>query len=131
MRHAMRARMRSLLALLCSPLCIAAVAWTAFAACLDEPIDGAPSLARLVVAWDPLACGAPHRVAIELSDDAGAPVSASTPCNLGALAIDIAHYGDYHGQIYAWAPDAPRRSVASIEVAIDQPIVRREIATPP
>lgn len=123
--------MRSLLALLCSPLCIAAVAWTAFAACLDAPPDTAPSLARLVVAWDPLACGAPHRVAIELSDDAGVPISASTPCNLGALGVDLDHYGSYRGQIYAWALDAPRRSAAPIELTIDQPIVRWEVATPP
>jgi hypothetical protein len=123
--------MRSLLVLLCSPLCVAAAAWTLFAACLDAPVVASPSLARLVVAWDPLACGAPHRVAIELSDDDGAVVSASTPCNLGALTVDISHYGSYHGEIYAWALDAPRRSVSPVELQIDQPILRWEVATPP
>ena len=131
MPHAKRRRMRSLLVLLCSPLCAAGFAWTVFAACLDAPVDRSPSLARLVVAWDPLACGAPHRVAIELSDDDGAAVSASTPCNLGALTVDVAHYGSYHGQIYAWALDAPMRSASPVELAIDQPIVRWEVATPP
>lgn len=123
--------MRSLLVLLCSPLLVAIAAWTVFAACLDAPADRAPSLARLVVAWDPLACGAPHRIAVELSDDDGAAVSASTPCNLGALTVDIAHYGSYRGQIYAWALDAPMRSVSPLDIEIDQPIVRREVATPP
>lgn len=123
--------MRLLLVLLCSPLCVAAAAWTVFAACIDAPVDRAPTLARLVVAWDPLACGMPHRVAIELSDDDGVPISASAPCNLGALTIDIAHYGSYRGQLYAWALDAPIRSVSAVEIDVDQPIVRWEVATPP
>src|SRR5215475_744529 len=123
--------MRSLVIFLCSPLQAAAILWLAFAACLDAPVESGPAIARLVIAWDPLACGAPHRVAIELSDDAGAPISASTPCNLGALGVDLDHYGAYRGQIYAWALDAPRRSVAPIELTIDKPIVRWEVATPP
>jgi hypothetical protein len=123
--------MRSLLVLLCSPLFVAAVAWAAFAACLDAPTDHGPSLARLVVAWDPLACGAPHRIAIELADEAGVPLSASTPCNLGGLTVDLSHFGGYHGRLYAWALDAPVRSVMPIDLVIDQPIVRWEVATPP
>ena len=104
------------------------------AACIDAPPDPGPiggGGARLVVAWDPLACGEPHRVAIELADDAGAEVSGSTPCSLGGLAIDLPHLGSYHGQIYAWAPAAPMRSVAPLEVEVDQAIVRRQVATPP
>jgi len=125
--------MRSLLVLLCSPLFAAIVAWAAFAACLDEPAEGGPgpAAARLVVAWDPLACGEPHRVAIELVDDAGASVSASTPCDLGSLTVDVAHLGSYHGRIYGWALAAPVRSEMPIALMIDQPIVRWEVVTPP
>jgi hypothetical protein len=123
--------MRSLIFLLCSPLFAAAVAWTAFAACLDAPADPGPSVARLVVAWDPLACGEPHRIAIELADEAGAPISASTPCDLGGLAVDVSHFGSYHGRLYAWTLDAPARSITPIDLVIDQPITRWEVATPP
>jgi len=105
--------------------------WTAFAACLDAPVESGPSLARLVVAWDPLACGAPHRIVVELADEAGVSVSASEPCNLGGVTVDVAHFGTYRGRIYAWAPDDPMRSVAPIDVVIDQPIVRWPVATPP
>ena len=123
--------MRSLLCLLCCPLVVAALAWTAFAACIDAPGDRGPSVARLVVAWDPLACGDPHRIAVELADDAGVSVSASTPCSLGGLGVDVEHLGSYHGRIYAWALGTPVRSEAPIAVTIDRPIVRWEVATPP
>lgn len=124
-------RMRALMVLLCSPLFVAVVAWAAFAACLDAPAGSAPSLARLVVSWDPLACGAPHRVVVELADDDGAAVSSSTPCALGGLTVDLAHLGRYRGRIYAWAMAAPVRSEAPIEVLVDQSIVAWELAAPP
>lgn len=123
--------MRSLLLLLCSPLVVAALAWTALAACIDAPPEPRLSPARLVVAWDPLACGDPHRLVVELRDDAGAVTSASTPCSLGTLAIDVAHFGSYRGRIYAWALDAPERPVAPIELTIDQSIVRWDVMSPP
>lgn len=123
--------MRWLVLFLCSPLLSAVILWTVFAACLDAPVESGPAVARLVVAWDPLACGAPHRIAIELADEAGATVAVSTPCNLGGLTVDVGHFGPYHGQIYAWAFDAPKRSVAPVDVMIDQPIVRLTVATPP
>ena len=123
--------MRSLFLLLCSPLAVAALAWTVFAACLDSPMGSSPSVARLVVAWDPLACGDPHRVAIELADETGAPLSASAPCNLGGMTVDVSHFGSYHGRLYAWAIDAPVRSVMPVELVIDQPITRWDVATPP
>ena len=110
--------------------CVAVV--MAFGGCLDSPAEGAgPAVARLVVMWDPLACGEPHRVAVELVDDAGVALSASTPCNLGGLTVDVAHLGTYHGEIYAWAPGVPKRSTAPIDVVIDQAIVRWPVATPP
>ena len=52
--------MRSLLVLLCSPLVVAALAWTVLAACIDAPPEPRLSPARLVVAWDPLVCGDCH-----------------------------------------------------------------------
>lgn len=117
--------MRLLFLVLCSPWFAAAAA-----ACIDAPIDPGPSAARLVVAWDPLACGEPHRIAIELADEAGVPLAASTPCNLGGLTVDVSHFGRYHGRIYAWALGAPVRSVTPVDLVIDQPIVRWEVATP-
>jgi len=112
--------MRSYLVLLCSPLVIAVAAWTALAACIDAPPEPRLSLARLVVAWDPLACGDPHRIVVELQDDTGATTSASTPCSLGTLAIDVAHFGSYRGRIYAWELGAPVSTTAPIELTIDQ-----------
>jgi len=132
--------MRSLLVLLCSPLVVAALAWTVFAACIDAPPEPRLSLARLVVAWDPLACGDPHRLVVELRDEAGAVVSASTPCSLGTLAVDVAHFGSYRGRLYAWALDQPARPGAptdevtievTIELTVDQPIVHWDVMVPP
>jgi len=100
------------------------------AGCLDEPLPSGPAVARLVVAWDPLACGDPHRVAIELADDAGVPIAASTPCNLGGITVDVAHLGSYRGRIYAWAIAAPIRSEAPIELMINEAIVHWHVETP-
>jgi hypothetical protein len=127
--------MRSLLVLLCSPLVVAVVAWTAFAACIDAPPEPRLSPARLVVTWDPLACEDPHRIAVELQDDTGATTSASTPCSLGTLAIDVAHFGSYRGRIYAWVLEPPARPTVpvdrTIDLTIDQPIVRWDVMVPP
>jgi hypothetical protein len=99
--------------------------------CLDAPLEPAPATARLVVGWDPLACGEPHRVVVELTGDDDVPISASVPCELGGLTLDVAALGVYRGRIYAWAIAAPIRSVMPIEVTIDQPIVQWRVATPP
>jgi hypothetical protein len=127
--------MRSYLVLLCSPLVVAVAAWAALAACIDAPPEPRLSLARLVVAWDPLACGDPHRLVVELRDDAGAVVSASTPCSLGTLAIDVAHFGSYRARIYAWVLDPTARPPAPderiVELTIDQPIARWDVMVPP
>ena len=122
--------MRCLLVLLCSPLFAAAAVWAGLAGCIDEPPAPGSTIARLVAAWDPLACGDPHRVALELEDDTGVKLSASTPCNLGGLTLDAPHFGTYRGRIYAWALDAPIRSIAPVEVTIDEPIVHWSVATP-
>lgn len=87
-------------------------------------------VARLVVSWDALMCGEPHRVAVELADEAGARRSASVPCNLGGITLDLGSYGVYRGRVYAWALAAPLRSESALEVMIDEPVVRWRIATP-
>ena len=110
--------------------CVLLVLGCSLWACIDEPLEPRSSVARLVAGWDPLDCGDPHRVAIELEDERGARLAASTPCNLGALSIDIARFGIYRGRIYAWALDAPIRSVAPLELTVDEPIVHWYGATP-
>lgn len=99
-------------------------------ACLDEPLPTGEAAARLVVSWDPLACGEPHRVAVEIADEAGAQRAASSPCNLAGVTLDVGRYGVYRGRVYAWALAAPVRSEAALEVMIDEPVVRWRIATP-
>jgi hypothetical protein len=120
--------MRSLLALVWSPWLAVVLAP---AACIDTPPEPGAVVARLVAAWDPLACGDPHRVAIELEDETGATVSASAPCNLGGVTVDVPHLGSYGGRIYAWALDAPIRSSMPISLVIDQSITHWFVATPP
>jgi len=122
--------MRSLLVLLCSPLIAAVLLWATLAACIDAPVELGPSLARLVVAWDPLACGEPHRVAVELDAEDGAQAAASAPCNLGGVTVDVSRFGTYQGRVYAWALDAAIRSIMPIDVRIDQAIVRIDVETP-
>jgi hypothetical protein len=122
--------MRSLLTLLCSSRFAGALAWAVLGACIDAPAESGPAVARLVTTWDPLACGEPHRIVVELGDEGGAPSSASGPCNLGVLTLDLAHFGGYRGRIYAWALAAPIRSIAPLELTIDEPIVRWPVATP-
>ena len=122
--------MRSLLLPSCAPWFTAALACAALAACIDAPPETGPAVARLVTAWDPLACGDPHRVVVELEDDSGARISASTPCNIGGLTLDVSHFGAYRGRIYAWALAAAIRSITQLELVIDEPIVRCQVSTP-
>lgn len=124
--------MRSFFLLLLScPLWLAAaLLGAAVGACIDVPPEAGPAVARLVTAWDPLACGEPHRVVVELEADDGAALSASTPCNIGGLTLDVPHFGSYRGRIYAWALAAPIRSIMPVEVSIDEPIVHWQVSTP-
>ena len=73
-----------------SPWLATLLFWTLFGACVDP---GPPSVevpvVRLVASWDPLACGDPHRVALELEDDDGAKLSASAPCAIGGLTLGM------------------------------------------
>ena len=104
--------------------------WLTFAACIDVPLDSDPPLARLVASWDPLACGDPHRVVLELADEAGVQVSSSAPCWLGGVALDVP-MGLYRGRIYSWQLDHPIRSISVVSIAIDANIVRWQLPTPP
>lgn len=114
-----------------SSLCVASCLLPiALDACIDAPAEPGAPFARLVAAWDPLACGDPHRVVVELNDEDGAGVSSSTPCNIGGLTVDVAHFGTYRGRIYAWVLGAAIRSESAIEVTIGRPIVQWMVATP-
>jgi hypothetical protein len=99
--------------------------------CLDTPSPHASAVAALVTTWDPLICGDPHRVEVELTDLDGATVSASAPCDLGVVALDVSHLGNYTGRVYAWEIGEPVRSITPITVAIDQPVVHQRVNTPP
>jgi hypothetical protein len=114
----------------CASWVVAILSCVGFGACLDEPLPSSSSAAQLVVGWDPLGCGDPHRVAIDLEDDGGARLSGSTPCNLGRLGLGVAHLGAYHGRIYAWALDGPAGPSIPVDLTIDQPIVEWFVATP-
>jgi hypothetical protein len=122
--------MRSSLALLRPPLLAALLLGLTVGACLDAPPEPGPAVARLVAAWDPLACGDPHRIVVELEGDDGATLSASTPCNIGGVTLDVPHFGSYRGRIYAWALAAPIRSITPIDLMIDEPIVHWQVSTP-
>ncbi|HET9620770.1 MAG TPA: hypothetical protein VFP84_05370 [Kofleriaceae bacterium] len=100
--------------------------------CLDAPPARDAALVALVTTWDPLACGDPHRVAVELVDAAGATSAASAPCAIGVVTLDVAHVGAYTGRVYAWAIGEPARSITPITVTIaHEGETRQHVATPP
>ena len=105
--------------------------WLSFSACIDTPMPDDPPIARVIVVWDPLACGAPHRVVVELEDHAGAKLSSSTACATGSITIDTPHFGTYYGRIYAWEAGESIRSVTPVRLVVDEPVVRWIVATPP
>jgi hypothetical protein len=104
--------------------------WSVFGACVDAPLPQDQPQARVIAAWDPLQCGDPHRVVIELEDDDGVPLSASAPCALGELTLDAPRMGRYRGQIYAWTLDDTVRSSTAVELSIDAPVMRWVVPTP-
>jgi hypothetical protein len=116
-----------------SPWFATALFWLAFVACIDSPLPPAsPPAARVVTTWDPLVCGEPHRVVIELADDEGTMVSTSTPCSHATLSVDVPHFGTYYGRIYAWVlgGDPTIRSELPVELVVDQPVMRWIVQTP-
>jgi hypothetical protein len=102
----------------------------AASACLDTPSPHAAAVASLVTTWDPLICGDPHRVEVELTDATGVTSAASAPCDLGVVALDVAHLGNYTGRVYAWEVGEPARSITPITIAIDAPEAHQQVATP-
>ena len=104
--------------------------WAALAACIDGPVPAEPPSVRIIVQWDPLACGAPHRIALELEDDAGAPLSSSAPCGIGGITLHAPHFGLYLGRVYSWVAGQPIRSIMPVRIDVDDPIVRLLVATP-
>ena len=124
----------SVLSWMCWPLVATVVFWMCFgtcvAACVDAPLADTPPQARVILMWDPLQCGEPHRVVVELEDDGGAPLRASGPCALGGLTIDVAHFGIWRGRIYSWVAGEMERSIVNVTLAVDEPIVRWIVDTP-
>jgi len=104
--------------------------WSVFGACVDAPLPNDEPQARVVAAWDPLECGEPHRVVIELEDDAGIPLASSAPCALGELTLDAPRLGRYRGQIYAWTLDDTVRSMTAVDLSVDAPVMRWVVPTP-
>lgn len=114
-----------------STVIMTATFWLLFGACVDmEPPPIEPP-ARVVASWDPLQCGDDdHRVVVELEDDDGAEVSGSVPCKIGGLTLDVRHWGVYRGRIYAWTLGPEIRSVTSVRLDIDSPILWWTVDTP-
>jgi hypothetical protein len=120
---------------------VTAVFWALFGSCvlgggcIDTPGPDPDPQTRLLASWDPLACGDPHRVVVELEDEGGAKLSSSVPCTLGMMTLDVRHWGVYRGKVYAWAlaegASSPViRSVVPVRLEIDMPIIEWIIETP-
>jgi hypothetical protein len=98
--------------------------------CIDQPYMEPEPQSRIVAAWDPLACGEPHRVAVELEDHLGIPISRSVPCEIGGVTLDVPHWGVWSGRIYAWRVGLDIRSVLAVRIDVDTPIVHWFVETP-
>lgn len=117
---------------------VTALFWATFGTfviggCLDTPLPDREPQARLITSWDPLACGEPHRVAIEIEDDDGRRLSASAPCEIGGVTLDVPAWGVYRGRIYAWSlagSEATISSVVPVRLEIDAPLVEWNVETP-
>lgn len=107
-----------------------AVLLATLVSCIDSPLPDPEPQARIVAAWDPLACGDPHRVVVELEDDLGIPISRSVPCELGGVSLDVPHWGVWRGRIYAWRTGPDIRSVVSVRIDVDSPIIHWFVDTP-
>jgi hypothetical protein len=89
-----------------------------------------PPASKIVASWNPLQCGDPHRVAVDLEDTEGAPISSSTICETGELVLDAEHYGDYRGRVYAWQLGVGERSSQDVHLVVDDVIVQWAVDTP-
>lgn len=115
---------------LVSTLGAAALFWTGLFACLDAPVTRGPPQIRAIATWDPLACGDPHRVVVELADDAGVVTTGSVPCELGGLAVVLPHFGAYRGRVFASVRGAPIRTIAPVELDVSDEVVRWTVESP-
>ena len=104
--------------------------WTCFGACVDSPVQDDPPQARIVASWDPLQCGPPHRVAVDLVDDAGAPISSSTICATGSHVLDAPHLGAWHGRIYAWTLGGGEHATVPVDLEVDEAVLHWQVETP-
>lgn len=119
------------LLILIAPSVLVSIVLAAFVACIDSPpTEGGTRTARIVAKWDPLACGTPHRVAIELADEEGRPISSSAPCTAGGLELEAPHLGVYLGRVYAWTLGQPIRSIMPARLLVDESVVHWVVATP-
>jgi hypothetical protein len=126
--------LRSLATWIGSTIVATAVFWLCFGACVggcvDTPLPDIEPQARVVASWDPLLCGDPHRVVIELEDSDGRMLSRSVPCDAGGVTIDIDRWGVYLGRVYAWTFGPEIRSVSNVRLDVDAPIVLWTVDTP-
>jgi hypothetical protein len=118
--------MRNALVDILAPWLATLAFWFSFGACVEQPPPDPPPIARIVATWDPLACGPPHRVVLELEDAAGVQVAASSPCSAGGIAIDTRHRGAYTGRIFATELD-PR----PVEVDVESEVYTWWLGAPP
>jgi hypothetical protein len=126
--------LRSVCTWIASTIAATGVFWSCFGACVvgcvDTPLPDIEPQARVVATWDPLLCGEPHRVVIELEDDDGRMLSRSAPCDAAGITIDIERWGIYRGRIYAWTYGPEIRSVSQVRLEVDAPIVLWTVDTP-
>lgn len=122
--------MKSIVPCIVVPWLAAVVFWILFGACVANVPDEPEPVSRLLASWDVRACGDPHRVVLELEDEDGNPVSASAPCWLGGIAIDLPRWGWYTGRIYTWVLDQPIRSIQRVSIPIDAAVIRWQVVTP-
>lgn len=102
----------------------------ALGACIDAPLPDTEPLTRIQLDWDPRLCGEPHRVVLELEDEAGTALSTSTPCVLGTLSLDGEAMGVYLGRLFGWTAGQPIRGEVPVRLDVDAPHVRWFV-TPP
>jgi hypothetical protein len=101
-------------------------------ACLATlPDDDEPPASRVIVQWDPLDCGPPHRVVLELQHEDGTDASSSVPCILGSLSIDLRQWGIYFGRFYGWEAGSPIRRIEPVTLTVDAPLIHWQLVEPP
>ena len=73
-----------------SPWIATLVFWSTFAACIDTPLEPDPPPSRLVALWNPTSMRHATSRRARARGRSRAPISASAPCNIGGLALDVA-----------------------------------------